>query len=144
MGERTRVGKFIHTTWTNLNIRCGKYKHLQTREKCKHYDKIKIGFSQPEFKSWCWENKDLIENLNRPSLDRIDSKLNYTLENIQIIELAENIRKDKTVFFDGKGRCYVCKNIKLEEEFDVDKRRFNGRTSRCKECRRSQRRVSTD
>lgn len=31
--NRTPIGKFIHNKWTNLNIRAGKYRHLQTKSK---------------------------------------------------------------------------------------------------------------
>lgn len=40
--KRTPIGKFIHYSWTNLNIRCGKYRHLQTKNKCKVYEKLEI------------------------------------------------------------------------------------------------------
>ena len=60
------------------------------------YLNISIEFTREEFKQWCWDHQDLIENLKRPSLDRVDSNKNYTLENIQVIELVENIRKKRT------------------------------------------------
>lgn len=46
-GTRTPIGKFIHTSWTNLNIRAGngKYRHLKTTDKNKCYDNIFIIFS---------------------------------------------------------------------------------------------------
>lgn len=92
---RTVIGKFIHSTWTGLNMRCGKYKHHQTESKCRNYKNISIEFTRDEFKTWCYENKDLIETLTKPSLDRIDSDDNYTLSNIRIIELSENIRSKR-------------------------------------------------
>ena len=93
--KRTIVGYFLKKAWTNMNIRCGKYKHLQTKSKCKNYENIKIIFSRDEFKIWCWKQKNLIESLKKPSIDRIDSKKDYTLDNIQIIELEDNIHKKK-------------------------------------------------
>jgi len=96
MGRRTPIGKFIHTKWTAMNMRCGKWKHLNVKNnRNKYYDHITIEFTQPEFKNWCLEREQQILSLNRPSIDRIDSKINYTLNNIQVIELTENIRKKK-------------------------------------------------
>lgn len=92
---RTIVGKFVKNTWTNMNIRCGKYKHLQTLNKNKVYENIKILFTREEYKEWCWNNKVLIESLKRPSIDRINSNKHYSLDNIQILELKENIKKKK-------------------------------------------------
>lgn len=89
------IMKFIKTTWTNINIRCGKYKHLQTKEKCLIYKNIKIEFSRLEFKNWCLKNEKEILLLKRPSINRIDSNKNYSLNNIEIIELEDNIRQKK-------------------------------------------------
>lgn len=101
--KRTPIGKFIHTSWINMNIRCGKYKHLQTKNKCKVYSNITIEMTRDEYKKWCIENKELILSLVRPSLDRIDSNKNYSIDNIQIIELDENIKKKKagTAYLNG-------------------------------------------
>lgn len=96
MGRRTKIGNFIHSSWTNINIRCGKYKHLQNVNKCKSYEDIKIEMTRDEYKNYCIENKDNILSLKRPSIDRIDSSKNYSLDNIQIIELRDNISKKKT------------------------------------------------
>lgn len=104
MEKRTPIGKFIHTTWLNLNTRCGKYTHLQTKEKCKTYESIKLEFSRIEFKEWCLKHENEILSLNRPSIDRLDSNGNYSLENIQVIELSENIKKRRrhNAYLNGK------------------------------------------
>jgi len=96
MGRRTKIGNFIHSSWTNINIRCGKYKHLQNVDKCKSYKSVKIEMTRDEYKDYCIENRDNILSLKRPSIDRIDSSKNYSLDNIQIIELRDNISKKKT------------------------------------------------
>lgn len=93
--KRTPMGKFIHTKWTNLNIRAGKYRHLQNKDKNKAYQNITVEFTRLEFKEWCYHNEELILSMKRPSIDRIDSSKNYSLDNIQIIELTENISKKK-------------------------------------------------
>jgi len=136
MGKRTRLGSFIHTTWTNLNVRCGngKYHSKRTREKCLTYESILIQFTRDEFKFWCIRNKEIIERLSRPLIDRVDKNKNYTIDNIQVTDLSEHIRKDKTVFHDGFGVCFVCGETKEEEDFCKDNRRLNGRSSICKRC----------
>lgn len=146
---RTIVGRFIHSTWTNLNIRCsnGKYSHLQTPNKCLSYSDTLILFSREEFKDFCTNNKGTIESLSRPSLDRIDNKQHYSLDNIQIIELVDNIRKEKVKAVDSKCECFVCKDIKSVELFAKDKRRVSGRTTICKSCdssRKKQRRLNCE
>lgn len=136
MGKRTPIGYFIHKTWANMNIRCGKYKYLQTKNKCKTYKNINILFTREEYKNWCYEHKDLILSLQKPSIDRINNKKDYFLENLQIIELKENMRKDRTVFTDTTGVCYRCKQTLPLEIFCKDARRQNGLTNICKPCER--------
>ena len=132
--KRTIVGKFVHSSWANLNIRCGKYQHLQTKKKCQTYQGIKILFNREEYKKWCWEHQELIESLDRPSLDRIEKTGHYSLGNIQIIELKKNIRKDKTVFTENGGTCFRCKLSLSLDQFCKDKRRQNGLANICKKC----------
>jgi len=134
LSKRTIVGKFIHSSWTNLNIRCGKYKHLQTVNKCKTYNNINIEFTREEYKNFCILNKNKIESLKNPSLDRINKFENYKLNNIQIIELKDNIRKDKLKFNDDKSICHKCNCIKSIEEFSTDNRRINKKSTICKIC----------
>lgn len=134
MNRRSRIGKFIHTSWVNMNIRAGLYRHLQTSDKCKSYKNINIEFSREDYKNFCILNCETILSLKRPSIDRIDKNLNYTLDNIQFIELEDNIRKDKIISKNGKCICYMCKEEKDEFLFTKDKRRLNGRSTLCKEC----------
>ena len=96
--KRSVIGKFIHNSWISINMRCGKYKHLQQEEqkqRNKCYEGIIIEFSRKDYKDWCLTQKEYISTLNRPSLDRIDSTKNYSLDNIQIIELADNNKKKR-------------------------------------------------
>lgn len=90
-----KLNKKIKSMWTTMNIRAGKYKHLQTKNKCKTYENIIITFSREEFKKWCYTQQEYILSLSRPSLDRINSSDNYTLTNIRIVELIENIRSKR-------------------------------------------------
>lgn len=131
--KRTPIGRFIHNKWTGMKTRCGYYK--PTKSKCITYSNIKIEFTREEFKMWCLERQDIILSLKRPSLDRIDSKKNYKLDNIQVIELTENIAKEKLISKNGKCVCYKCKETKDLTLFAVDKRRLTtGRTTICKSC----------
>ena len=141
MGKRTPIGTFIHSSWINLNIRCGVYSHLQTQEKCLTYKNISINFTREQYKEICLLKQEHILSLKRPSLDRIDSSKNYTLDNIQFIELSDNIVKDKTVFYDNKGVCSLCKCEKDLQDFAKDKRRIIGRSSICKKCDSSRKKL---
>lgn len=89
------LNRIIKSMWTSVNIRCGKYSHLRTESKCKSYKNINIIFTREEFKLFCIKIKDDILSLNRPSLDRIDSYKDYSLDNIRIIELSDNIKNKK-------------------------------------------------
>lgn len=136
--KRTPIGKFIHTTWGNLNIRCanGKYRQITSKNAC--YDNVFIMFSRDEFKEWCYNNENLILSLQKPSIDRIDKNKNYTLENIQVIELTYNIAKDKISFINGYGICWKCKEKKEITNFVDDKRRlYTGKTTICRDCERA-------
>ena len=90
-----RINKYVKNAWTNMNIRAGKYRHLQTKQKCKSYVNIQIEFNRDEFKNWVTQNKEILFSLERPSIDRLDSNRNYSLDNIQLIELRDNIQKKK-------------------------------------------------
>jgi hypothetical protein len=136
--KRTPLGKFIHSSWINLNIRAGngKYHHLATRSKCKSYVEIDVLFSREEYKNFCILNENNILKLSRPSLDRKDNNKHYTLENIQFIELKDNIRKEKLTFNEKLhiGTCFKCKETKDVSLFAIDRRRINKHSSMCKKC----------
>lgn len=136
MGRRTAIGAIIHSTWGNLNIRCsnGKYNHLGNAKKNKSYENTLLLMTREQYKTYCLANQDHILSLTRPSLDRVDRTLHYSLDNIQFIELADNIAKDKTVFTDTSGVCFKCKEEKSIIEFVRDSRRRNGYTNICKLC----------
>jgi hypothetical protein len=109
--SRTVVGKFIHTTWTNLNIRCSNGKYYKPRKKNECYRSIELRLTRDQFKNWCLDHKQTIESLDRPSIDRIDKNEHYVLSNIQVIELAENIRKDKTVLIRKQVCALLAKSV---------------------------------
>lgn len=134
MKGRTPIGRFIHSSWTNLNIRCGKYKYLQTKIKCRTYENIIIEFTREEYKDFCILNANQILKLIKPSLDRKDKTKNYSIDNIQFIELSDNIRKDKIKSKNGKCVCFKCKIEKEIIFFAKSKERSNGHSTLCKKC----------
>lgn len=136
VSKRSPIAKVYRSAWRGLNTRCsnGKWFHLRTKSKCKTYENIEIQFTSEEFSAYCRDNKDHILSLSRPSVDRIDKTRHYTLDNIQFMELADNIRKDSVISDGINCTCYRCGLEKLLEEFTVDRRRGNGRTTCCKLC----------
>ena len=135
--KRTPIGKFIHTTWGNLQLRCANGKYRQDTHKNVCYRNILLCIEREEFKQWCLDREKEILSFNRPSIDRIDKDQHYTFDNIQVIELAENIAKEKLKFKDGFGICFRCKHSKPISEFVKDKRRqMTGRSNICLGCER--------
>lgn len=136
MKGRTPIGSIVHTTWTNLNIRCanGKYNRHRTKDKCRSYESIFLRFNLEELKQYCHDNEGHILSLVRPSIDRRDSSKDYTIDNIRFIELEDNIRKDKMIAKNGKCKCFKCNQIKELYLMVKDKRRVTGRGTMCKTC----------
>lgn len=93
MGKRSPIGKIIHSKWININTRAinGKYRVNCNKNNC--YNNVKITFTREEFKNYCLINKDYILSLKNPSVDRIDSNGDYSLNNIRFIELEENVKR---------------------------------------------------
>lgn len=72
-----------------------------------YYANRKCGYSLNEFEEWIKNNWSSYLSLHQawlksgfkrslaPSIDRIDNKLDYQLDNIQFLTLSENLRKDK-------------------------------------------------
>ena len=90
---------------------------------------------QEDFIKWFMEN-----DFEGASVDRIDKTKDYSLDNIQLLPLEENIRKDKVKAKNGVCQCYVCKEIKPLSLFVTDKRRKNGHATICKGCDNKRRR----
>lgn len=82
--------------------------------KSHHYYKKGIKcFLAPEDIKMIWF-RDKAEQMSKPSLDRIDDKAHYTLENVHIIELSENLEKRWAKMRNGTGGIryghMTCKN----------------------------------
>ena len=146
--KRTKIGAFVRTTWTNLNVRCRNslYRYL-AGNKSKTYADVSIFITRDEFKKWVLENQqqiEAIEAMARPSIDRKDKNRDYTLDNIQAMELGDNVRKDKVKSSDWFCRCSRCGETKAEHFFARDKRRQNGHSTLCRECDNARRAVVTE
>lgn len=87
------IEKFVNQRWSNINFRCSKKGQAYGKNKC--YQGISVEFSKEEFKAWCLKQKSNILSLKKPSIDRIDSSKNYSLENIRVIELKDNISRKR-------------------------------------------------
>lgn len=132
--DHRKVMAFMKSRWTCMNVRCGNGKYHIDSKKNQQYTHIEIQVSREEFKAWCFAQSRTILALARPSIDRVDKTQHYTLANMRIVELAHNIRKDKTVFVDGQGTCFSCNQVLPEDVFVKSNRTANGRTSICRPC----------
>jgi len=93
--KKTTIGSFIHSRWTYINQRACNGLYYKNNNKNKCYLNIKILFTRLEFKKWCYDNEEKIISLKKPSIDRINSNDHYSLKNIQVIELSDNIKKKR-------------------------------------------------
>lgn len=93
------------------------------------YIGVNVLISKDEFIEWF-----MPRDFEGCSVDRIDSKGDYTLENMQVIPIKQNIIKDKVKHIDGKCLCPVCREIKDSDCFVKDKRRTCGFGTICKKC----------
>ena len=95
------------------------------------YVGIKMLISKEEFIQWFMGH-----DFEGASVDRIDNTKDYSLDNIQMVPLVENIRKDKLKLKDGKCECCRCKQIKSIDEFVKSSKSSYGHTTVCLECER--------
>jgi len=150
--------------WDNLNNLCtkcesGRRKHSKTIsvnnvwrnllkrvKKDKNYiqKKIKVNFTETEFKEWYLQRW-----FAGCILDRIDNEGDYEFSNIHIITKAEHNKKQRQDMLkkhnitepEGMRYCRNCNQLKPISEFYKKKNRISpynllGLDSRCKECNR--------
>ncbi len=110
--------------------------HHTDENKNRFYKNVEFDLDKDEFIEWFMEH-----DFEGASVDRIDNSKGYTMDNIQLILLDENIRKDKIKAKDGWCVCFSCKQRKKLEFFSKDKRRINGHSTICKECDNKRKRV---
>ena len=95
------------------------------------YKGVEFNLDKETFIKWFQER-----DFEHASVDRIDKNKGYTMDNIQLIPLAENIRKDKMKAKNGYCVCFRCKQIKPLQDFVKESRRINGYSTICKICER--------
>ena len=74
------------------------------------------------------------------SVDRIDNTKGYTMDNLQLLPIKDNISKDHRKAVNGSCECYVCHEVKPLEEFTRSSRSYNGYKTICRSCERIRRR----
>lgn len=110
-----------------------------TREKEKTYRGIKVLVSKEDFVRW-YMPRDFVG----ASVDRIDNKGDYTLENMQVISMRDNIikaRHQNVRAHDGINVCYKCGEEKPLEMFVRNKNFYTGHLNICKKCHAEQQRL---
>jgi hypothetical protein len=101
-------------------------------KKDKAYMGIKVLVSKEDFIRW-FMPRDFVG----ASVDRIDNKGHYTLENMQVISMRDNIIKSRhqnVRAHDGVNVCYVCGEEKPLDLFVKCKRAYTGHLNICKKC----------
>lgn len=127
--NRNRVIGGKHRALSRYYMILHRINTANTIGKNKCYENVKMLISKEDFVKWFMEN-----DFEGASVDRIDNTKDYSMDNIQLIPLDENVRKDKVKSKNGQCECYHCKQIKPIDCFAKDSRRKNGHSTICKEC----------
>lgn len=107
-----------------------RYRITHTNQpKNRKYEGIEFNLDKEQFIEWFQKN-----DFEHASVDRIDNSKGYTMDNIQLIPLVDNIRKDHIKAKNGCCVCFRCKQEKPLEDFVKESRRFNGYSTICKKC----------
>lgn len=104
--ESDPVKYYTESTWKTLNQRCinGLYANSETIKKSPqmvsyHKKQIELHVSKEELYTFWKSNEIIVKNIltsgGTPTIDRIDDKKHYTLDNMQILDRMENIHKSK-------------------------------------------------
>lgn len=126
--DRYKIIGGKHRAESRYNMILYRINHTD-EQKNQCYKDIKMLIDKSTFIEWFMKN-----DFEGASVDRIDKTKDYSMDNIQLIPLDENIRKDKVKAKDGLCECCKCKQIKSIELFAKDKRRKNGHATICKAC----------
>lgn len=140
---RGTVEYFVKQSWCNMNTRAINGSHHSSSGRNELYKRngIKLLITRDNFKAWCIERKDKIEEMYRngdvPSIDRVDSSKHYSFCNIQLLEYSENRRKAgilggmltakkvKAVSLDGKSVYFAKSKREMALNFGFDRAAMN-------------------
>lgn len=87
--------------WSTLNQRCSNGTHIQYSRRNKSYLEkgIELHLTKSEFDAWVdqhwFEFEKIYAEGRTPSIDRRDAAKHYDASNMQVIDLKENMRKDR-------------------------------------------------
>lgn len=90
--KRGTLAYFKCNTWNNIRKRVINGKP-DIRNQSYIRKGIMLKMTKEEFYSWCDSVWEIASKLRKPSIDRIDNEGHYELNNIQVIEHADNVRK---------------------------------------------------
>lgn len=104
--------------WQTLNQRCANGANRVNSRRNEAYAKkgVNLELTKEQFNEWVdknWETfRALYESGRTPSIDRIDNSRGYAIDNMQVIDLKQNMRKDRikpvisTCLFTGREERY--------------------------------------
>lgn len=131
-------GKAVHA-WNDIKKRLRnqkEYAHVRITVDKESFLKWAAG----EFSKWMTKHPD-----ERPSIDRKNPKLNYSLDNMRVISLSDNCRLRSNTYNptapEGTAWCSLCRSYRSTKLFDKNSSRPNGLQARCKTCRRPNQKV---
>lgn len=116
--------------WTTLNQRCINGANFTDTPRNKAYKKkaVLLEITKAQFSDWVdasWsEFERLYADGKTPSIDRIDNTVGYRLGNIAVIDLKENMRKDRnkpvirTDIFTGDEVMYASARLAALDGYD--------------------------
>lgn len=106
------------------------------------YAGIEVRMTRDEFVAWAipeYASYLSAGHSQRPSVDRIDPTLHYSIDNIRIIGLTDNVRRarrNKNVLApEGQCWCSHCKRYLDKGDFGKNRKQWNGINTICKACR---------
>lgn len=96
--------RLIRSRWASINQRCinGVYNSSESviknyQQKSYHKKGIKLEMTKDEFIAWMMSVKDLhdeiIKNGDKSSINRIDSRKGYSIDNLELISLHRNLEE---------------------------------------------------